>query len=135
MTQAGQAWAARVAAEHEQADRVRSDDPGRDFWRGLAHRFVAGSREEAYRDETLVALLPIVKGDDTILDVGAGAGRLAVPLAEHCKRVIAVEPSEAMRERLVEQARAWGGRGDRSGRPGDMRTRYLHGRGHRRIFA
>lgn len=108
MTTAAEKWAETVRAEHAQADRARSDAPKADFWRGLAHRFVPASRDEAYRDETLKALLRIVKADDTVLDVGAGAGRLAAPLAEQCRHVTAVEPSEAMIERLTEQAEAWG---------------------------
>lgn len=93
--------------EHSQADRVRADDPEADHWRGLAHRFAPSRREDAFQDETLKAILPLIQETDTLMDVGAGAGRLAVPLAESCKRVIAVEPSEAMRERLSEQAAAW----------------------------
>ena len=41
------------------------------------------------------------------MDVGAGAGRLAVPLSRHCRKVTAVEPSEAMRARLAEMAEVW----------------------------
>lgn len=101
-------WKQTVIAEHAQADRFRSDTPGGDHWNKLAHRFAPIDRESAFEDETLKALLKYVHPGDTVLDVGAGAGRLAVPLAERCKHVTAVEPSPAMRERISEQAKAWG---------------------------
>lgn len=108
MSDATRKWTETVLAEHAQSDRVRSGNPQADHWRGLAHRFAPASRDDAYRDGTLKALLRVVRSDDTVLDVGAGAGRLAVPLAEQCRHVTAVEPSEAMVERLTEQAQAWG---------------------------
>jgi SAM-dependent methyltransferase len=43
-----------------------------------------------------------------VLDVGAGTGRYAVPLAELGARVVAVEPNAAMASLLGEQARARG---------------------------
>lgn len=100
-------WATTVREEHAQADRVRSDDPNADHWRKLAHRFTPATREKALQDETLIAISKFVRQTDTVLDVGAGAGRLAVPLAERCTHVTAVEPSEAMKARLEEQSKAW----------------------------
>lgn len=101
-------WAETVRTEHEQADRVRSDDPNADHWKKLAHRFAPATRDKAYQDETFIAVSSYVKETDTVLDVGAGAGRLAIPLAERSNHVTAVEPSEAMQSRLKEQANAWG---------------------------
>jgi len=37
---------------------------------------------------------------EEVLDVGAGTGRIAIPLAERGVRVVCVEPSSAMREQL-----------------------------------
>jgi SAM-dependent methyltransferase len=45
-------------------------------------------------------MLEIAQPDETWLDIGAGAGRYALPLALHVKRVIAVEPSSGMRRAL-----------------------------------
>lgn len=39
-----------------------------------------------------------------MVDVGAGGGRLAIPLAGRCREVVAVEPSPAMRAVLAEEA-------------------------------
>ena len=108
MTQTGFKWAETVRLEHEQSNRVRTDDPQVDYWRGLAHRFAPASRDDAYGDDTVKALLTMIRQTDTVLDVGAGAGRLAVPIAEHCAHVTAVEPSPAMAERMAGQAEAWG---------------------------
>ncbi len=101
-------WAETVRKEHEQADSVRTDEPNTDHWKKLAHRFAPANREQAFQDETFVAVSKYVKTDDSVLDVGAGAGRLAVPLAERCASVTAVEPSKTMQNRLGEQVTAWG---------------------------
>src|SRR5207302_7885221 len=37
---------------------------------------------------------------DTVLDIGAGGGRYALPLALECQAVIALDPSEGMRNVL-----------------------------------
>ena len=96
-----------VLAEHEQSERAMADLPPKDFWSGLSHRFVPPRPGEGGRDETLEALLAVVRPEHTVMDVGAGAGRIAVPLTRHCRRVTAVEPSEAMRSRLAEMAEVW----------------------------
>ncbi len=96
-----------VLAEHRQSERVMADLPPKDFWSGLSHRFVPPRPGETGRDETLEALLGVVRPEHTVMDVGAGAGRIAVPLSRHCREVTAVEPSEAMRSRLAEMADLW----------------------------
>jgi SAM-dependent methyltransferase len=54
------------------------------------------------------AIRPYVRPDDTFVDVGAGAGRFALPLAEIVRKVIAVEPSPAMGAALTEDAQRRG---------------------------
>ena len=39
----------------------------------------------------------------TLMDVGAGAGRLCLPLSFHCRQVVAVEPSPSMVQVLGQQ--------------------------------
>jgi SAM-dependent methyltransferase len=107
-TQAGAAWKRAVEAEHEQSDRIREESASDDFWRPLAHRFTPPMKGEAADDDTVERLAELVSSGGTVLDVGAGGGRLAIPLAGLCDRVTAVEPSEAMREQLEATTTAWG---------------------------
>jgi SAM-dependent methyltransferase len=97
-----------VVAEQAQSDRVRAAGDGGDHWRPLAHRFAAERRAAERQDDTVDALLELVRPEDTVLDVGGGAGRIALPLAQKCRRVTVVEPSQGMRDRLAEQAKSWG---------------------------
>ncbi len=95
-----ESWAARVAANREQAERLREEPDGGDHYRPLASAFRADPRRED--DPALDALLPLTTSDDIWLDVGAGAGRFALPLALRTERVIAIEPSAAMRAELAQ---------------------------------
>ena len=94
-----QAWAERVAANREQAERVREEPDGGDHYRPLAAAF----RADPHRlgDAALDALRSIARADDVWVDVGAGAGRFSLPLALRVSRVIAVEPSAGMRAELI----------------------------------
>ena len=49
-------------------------------------------------------LLPLARPDDTWLDIGAGAGRYALPLALRVREVVALDPSPGMLAALREQA-------------------------------
>ncbi len=95
------AWADRVRLNREQVERRRKAMPPRDdYYAPIAAMFRADPHREG--DATLDALRATVRPDETVLDIGAGGGRYALPLALHARQVIAVEPSEAMREVLAE---------------------------------
>jgi SAM-dependent methyltransferase len=96
-----------VVAEREQAERLREGSPEPDFWRRLARRFTPRASSEG-PDPTVAAVAGLLRPPDTLLDVGAGGGRLAVPLARHCRSVVAVEPSEGMRKQLADSAASHG---------------------------
>ena len=96
-TDALQAWAARVRANREQVDQFREESPA-DFYAPIAGMFRADPRR---RDEpTLDLLRSIVQSDDVVLDIGAGGGRYALPLALVTRAVTAIEPSHGMRQVL-----------------------------------
>ncbi|HET9344909.1 MAG TPA: methyltransferase domain-containing protein [Candidatus Limnocylindrales bacterium] len=91
------AWAERVRANREQVDRVR-EVPDHDFYAPVSSLFVADPRRTG--EEALDALLTLAEPEDRWLDIGAGAGRYALPLAAQVAEVIAVEPSASMRNAL-----------------------------------
>jgi len=95
-------WGARVRAHHEQTARVRETPEGGDFYAPVSRLFIADPRRTG--DEVLDHLLPLARPDDTWLDIGAGAGRYALPLALRGREVIALDPSAGMLAALREQA-------------------------------
>ena len=97
------AWAERIRAEREQVERCREVDDPADFYAPVADRFRLEPRRT--NDETLDVLLGHAHAEETWLDVGAGAGRFALPLAMSVEQVIAVEPSPAMVKGLREGVR------------------------------
>ena len=100
---ATQRWTEMVRAEHAQSDSMRKDEPRpADSWSNSAQRFRADPRRT---DDPLVNhLRQLVTPGQVVLDVGAGGGRLALPLALGVKKVIAVEPSPSMCRVLWEVA-------------------------------
>ena len=93
------AWAARVRANREQVEQFREASP-RDFYAPVAGMFRADPRR---RDEpTLETLRELLLPTDVVLDIGAGGGRYALPLALVAREVVAIEPSEGMRGVLAE---------------------------------
>ena len=98
-----QIWKTMVEAEHGQTDRVRDPTlPSPDHWQPLAEHF----RADPYhpQDPLVERLREEIGPDHTLIDVGAGAGRVALPLALRCRHVTAVEPSPSMASILLEQA-------------------------------
>jgi SAM-dependent methyltransferase len=97
-------WAARVRANSEQVDRFREVPDGPDFYAPVTGLFRADPRRTD--EPALDALLRLVEPGETWLDIGAGAGRYALPialaLARSGGRVIALDTSAGMLEALVE---------------------------------
>jgi SAM-dependent methyltransferase len=90
-------WADRVRANRVQAERFREDKAG-DFYAPVSNLFVADPRRSG--EPALDALLAMASPDEGWLDIGAGAGRYALPLALKVREVLAVEPSGGMRHAL-----------------------------------
>ncbi len=104
------AWAARVRANREQVDRVREVSDGTDFYAPVTGLFRA---DPTRTDEpALDTLRRLVLPGETWLDIGAGAGRYALPIAADLAPsggdVIAVDPSRGMLGALTELAEEHG---------------------------
>src|SRR5436305_2593495 len=87
------AWGARVRANREQVEHFREASPA-DFYAPIASMFRADPRRQD--EPALQALRQLARPDDTVLDIGAGGGRYALPLALATREVVAIEPSEGM---------------------------------------
>lgn len=103
-------WARRVQANGAQVDRFRQVGDG-DFYAPVASMFRADPHRTG--EPALELLRGIARPGDTWLDIGAGGGRYALPLALRVREVIAVEPSggmlgvlrEGMAEHSIENVR------------------------------
>jgi SAM-dependent methyltransferase len=87
------AWADRVRDNREQVDRFREVADG-DFYAPVSTLFRADPARPD--DPVLQALLRLARPPDTWLDIGAGAGRSALPLARSVLEVVALDPSPSM---------------------------------------
>ncbi|MDQ6794568.1 MAG: class I SAM-dependent methyltransferase [Chloroflexota bacterium] len=87
-------WADQVRANRDQVDRVREVPDGQDFYSRVTSLFRADPRRTG--EPVLDLLRGLARPDDTWLDIGAGAGRYALPLALTVREVIAVDPSKSM---------------------------------------
>ena len=99
---ATQRWKTMIEEEHAQSERMRGTVPPEDHWRPYAQQFKADPRRT--EDPLVNRLLQEVAPHNTVIDVGAGGGRLALPLALRCRQVTAVEPSASMVAVLRRQA-------------------------------
>lgn len=99
-------WGRRVRANREQVDRVREVEDGADFYAPVAPAFRADPHRQD--DPVLNTLRTFVRPHECWLDIGAGGGRYALPLALQAREVIAVEPSAGMIAVLEDEMRRSG---------------------------
>jgi SAM-dependent methyltransferase len=100
------AWATRVRAERDQTDRAREVADPVDFYAPTSHRFRFDP--DAGLDVVGMALEGLARPTETWLDVGAGGGRYALPIARRARTVVAVDPSPSMLSILHEGVEALG---------------------------
>ena len=100
------AWADRVRANRLQVERFREVPDGDDFYAPVQALFRADPTRTD--DPILNELVDHLRPGETWLDVGAGAGRFALPIAraldESGGSVVALDPSGSMLESLREIA-------------------------------
>lgn len=97
-------WKAIYINSPERLDKSRDPAAAWDR-RAAAYRRVTHGEKEATRLELEILNL---QGGETVLDVGAGTGRLAVPIAMTAAHVTALDPSEGMLNVLRERMAAEG---------------------------
>ena len=100
------AWCERVRANREQVERIREVPDGADFYAPVSGLFRADP--DRSDDPVLAELIALAQPGETWMDIGAGAGRYALPLARTVGHVIAIEPSSSMRAALDEGIAAQG---------------------------
>ena len=71
------------------------DEPAGSFWDKRAKRFNESMMQNRERTERQIAKIELAP-EYTVLDVGAGTGRLAIPIAKRVKSVTAIDPSRGM---------------------------------------
>lgn len=94
--------AARYAAVYDAAlaaDAFFDHQAPGDHWADLAELFRLDPRRP--RDANLAAVAEYLRPPDVFLDVGGGAGRVCLAIADCVKEVVLVEPSAGMREQFV----------------------------------
>jgi SAM-dependent methyltransferase len=104
---AATAWKEQIERHHAQSLAARGDMPGYDDQYGP---IAGGFRDDPARsDDPIVNCLRgwLTRGS-TVLDVGGGAGRYALPLARECRSVTVVDPSPSMLHNLRDSAAAAG---------------------------
>ena len=104
-TAAGDRWRQMQDAARGQAQRLADPNwsASRDPYAGRVDSFRAGERT----DHNIVEFVAGAAGPESIvLEVGAGAGRLCLPLAQLVREVVALEPSPTMADALESEASA-----------------------------
>ncbi len=98
-------WKALHAGSSE---RVEKDQDPAAVWDKRAAAYQRVTRDEKKATEHELGILDLAAGD-TVLDMGAGTGRLAVPIARTAAHVTALDPSGGMlsvlRERMAAEGR------------------------------
>jgi SAM-dependent methyltransferase len=100
------AWASRVRRNRDQAERFREAPEQSDFYGATSGVFKVDPLRSD--DPSLDILSGLARPGETWLDIGAGGGRYALPIARKVQEVIAVEPSLSMSSLLLQSREQYG---------------------------
>ncbi len=105
---AAKAYVAQYDSYKAQLARVQRGDTHEESWE--EHIAARRWRFDPLRslDSNLLAVASYVHREDSVIDVGGGAGRVSLPLALRCREVINIDPSSGMRAEFEESAREAG---------------------------
>jgi SAM-dependent methyltransferase len=91
---------------HQQMDEATFRGQGADFWDNWARALPVKTEHSGYVDEVLSRLN--LSPEYSVLDVGAGTGALAIPLAKKVRQVTALDQSAVMLEMIQNSCHAAG---------------------------
>lgn len=99
-------WRRIVEARRQHMDALyaRVERSTTNFWATRSEWFRPSAQRQLGPDPFLAAVTARVTPAATVLDVGAGGGRYAIPLAARAREVVAVEPAEPMVRVMREEA-------------------------------
>src|SRR5690348_4972758 len=106
MDTAVERWNALIGARAQQMDAAyaRLERTSADYWDRRASSFHRWTKESTTIDPLFLAISSQPSPQMTVLDVGAGTGRLALALVPVVHHVTAVEPNAAMLDYLRHDA-------------------------------
>jgi SAM-dependent methyltransferase len=96
-----QAWAELLSQTGLRANLNRQGASAEKFWDNY-NGWMEWQNQSNYPGRLLERIKAFVRPEDTLLDIGAGAGAYLIPLAKICRQVTAVEPSPGQFSRLQE---------------------------------
>ncbi len=103
-------WRALVEGREQQAEAHQPRDSAskESWWDRRAVRFNESMKHRPRQERLEERVGSLLTPESVLIDVGAGTGRVAIPLASRCRTVIAVEPSGGMLELLRKEVAAAG---------------------------
>lgn len=104
MSTSAETYASLVDAYSAQTARVAAQ--AGDRWASRAAQFRLDPRREL--EANTKAVISLIRPEDTVIDVGGGAGRVSLPMALHCTEVINLDPSSGMRDQFDASAKEAG---------------------------
>jgi SAM-dependent methyltransferase len=106
-TSAFERWRSLVERRREQMDAAYEQlrRTSADFWTKRADSYQRRLGVVDESDPIVRRVFELLPDGGSVLDVGAGTGRFAVPIARHAGSLVAVEPSEDMAVHLRENVR------------------------------